>query len=97
MPGGKLAISSVIIQTGKLASKFSTPTETELFDTNEDMPPEEQEANARLASSAPGFGSSRDRCAILLADYDEHDGEEGEAYRDAIAVITAATTGKTEL
>jgi hypothetical protein len=33
----------------------------------------------------------------LLADYDEHDGEEGEAYRDAVAVITAATTGKTEL
>ncbi len=68
-----------------------------LFGTNEDMPSEVQEANARLAASAPELLAILDRCAMLLADYDEHDGEEGEAYRDAIAVITAATTGKTEL
>jgi hypothetical protein len=68
-----------------------------LFDTNEDMPSEVQEANARLAASAPELLAILDRCAMLLADYDEHDGEEGEAYRDAVTVITAATTGKTEL
>jgi len=68
-----------------------------LFDTNEDMPSEVQEANARLASSAPELLAILNRCAILLADYDEQDGEEGDAYRDAIAVIAAATTGMTEL
>jgi hypothetical protein len=68
-----------------------------IFDTNEDTPPELQEANARLASSAPRLLAALVTCANLLADYDEHDGEEGEAYRDAVAVITAATTGKTEL
>ena len=65
-----------------------------VFDTNEDMPSEVQEANARLAASAPDLLAVLDRCAILLADYDEHDGEEGETYRDAIAVITEATAGK---
>lgn len=68
-----------------------------IFDTNEDSPIELQEANARLASSAPRLLAALVTCANLLADYDEHDGEEGEAYRDAVAVITAATTGKTEL
>ena len=67
-----------------------------LFDTNEDMPSEVQEANARLASTAPELLAVLDRCAILLADYDEQDGEEGDAYRDAIAVITAATSGRRE-
>ena len=67
-----------------------------LFDTNEDMPSEVQEANARLASAAPELLAVLDRCAILLADYDEQDGEEGDAYRDAIAVITAATSGRRE-
>jgi hypothetical protein len=67
-----------------------------LFDTNEDMPSDVQEANARLASAAPELLAVLDRCAILLADYDEQDGEEGDAYRDAIAVITAATSGRRE-
>ena len=49
------------------------------------MPSEIQEANARLASCAPTLLAALNRCAILLADYDEHDGEEGDAYRDAIA------------
>ena len=69
---------------------------TKLFDTNEDMPSEVQEANARLASAAPELLAVLDRCAILLADYDEQDGEEGDTYRDAIAVITAATSGRRE-
>jgi hypothetical protein len=68
--------------------------QTKILDTNEDMPCELQEANARLASAAPDLLANLIRCAILLADYDEHDGEEGDAYRDAIAVITAATTGR---
>jgi hypothetical protein len=34
---------------------------------------------------------SLERCASLLADYDEDPGEEGEAYRDAIAAIAKAT------
>ena len=67
-----------------------------IFDTNEDMPCEIQEANARLAASAPKLLAALDRCAILLADYDEQDREEGDAYRDAIAVIAEATTGRRE-
>ena len=47
--------------------------------------------------SAPELLAVLDRCAILLADYDEQDGEEGDAYRDAVAVITAATSGRREL
>ncbi len=70
--------------------------QNKIFDTNEDMPSEIQEANARLASAAPELLAVLNRCAILLADYDELDGEEGETYRDAIAVITAATTGRIE-
>jgi hypothetical protein len=65
-----------------------------VFDTNEDLPSDVQEANARLAASAPDLLAVLDRCANLLADYDEHDGEEGETYRDAIAVINEATAGK---
>jgi hypothetical protein len=67
-----------------------------IFDTNEDSPCEIQEANARLAAAAPELLAVLKRCAILLADYDEQDGEEGDAYRDAIAVIAAATTGRSE-
>ena len=70
--------------------------QNKIFDTNEDMPSEMQEANARLASLAPELLAVLIRCAILLADYDEQDGEEGETYRDAIAVITAATSGRIE-
>jgi hypothetical protein len=85
-PGVELAAFEVLDTDGN-----------KLFDTNEDLPSEVQEANARLAASAPELLAILDRCAMLLADYDEHGGEEGQAYRDAIAVITAATTGKTEL
>lgn len=62
-----------------------------VFDTNEDTPCELQEANARLASSAPTLLASLVTCANLLADYDESDGPEGEAYREALAAINEAT------
>jgi hypothetical protein len=35
--------------------------------------------------------ASLEHCAALLADYDEHPGEEGIAYREAIAAIALAT------
>lgn len=62
-----------------------------VFDTNEDMPAELQEANARLAATAPRLLASLIRCAELLADFDGSDGEEGEAYREAVAAIQEAT------
>jgi hypothetical protein len=61
-----------------------------VFDTNEDTPCERQEANARLAAAAPGLLASLIACANLLADFDESDGEEGQAYRKARAAISAA-------
>ena len=61
-----------------------------VFDTNEDMPAELQEANARLAAAAPRLLASLVRCANLLADFDESDGEEGQAYREALAAIHEA-------
>jgi hypothetical protein len=62
-----------------------------VFDTNEDTPAELQEANARLGSAAPRLLASLVTCANLLADFDESDGEEGEAYREAVAAIAEAT------
>ena len=62
-----------------------------IFDTNEDTPCELQEANARMAAAAPKLLASLVTCANLLADYDESDGPEGEAYREALAAITEAT------
>ncbi|WP_161602318.1 hypothetical protein [Tautonia marina] len=62
-----------------------------VFDTNEDTPGELQEANARLGSAAPKLLKALVRCAELLADHDDSEGEEGEAYRDALAAIAEAT------
>jgi len=62
-----------------------------VFDTNEDTPAELQEANARMGSSAPRLLASLVTCANLLADYNESNGPEGEAYREALAAITEAT------
>ncbi len=62
-----------------------------VFDTNEDMPAEVQEANARLGAAAPRLLAALVRCANLLADFDESDGEEGQAYREALAAIQEAT------
>ena len=65
--------------------------QNKIFDTNEDMPCEIQEANARMAAAAPRLLAALVTCANLLADYDESDGPEGEAYREALAAITEAT------
>ena len=62
-----------------------------IFDTNEDTPCELQEANARMASSAPRLLASLVACANLLADFDESDGPEGDAYREAVAAIKEAS------
>jgi len=62
-----------------------------IFDTNEDTDAELQEANARLGSTAPRMLAALIVCADLLADYDEAEGEEGDAYREAVAAIMEAT------
>ena len=62
-----------------------------VFDTNEDTPADLQEANARMAAAAPRLLASLVTCANLLADYDESDGEEGQAFREALAAIDEAT------
>src|SRR5271154_7202864 len=64
-----------------------------VFDTNEDTPVDLQEANARMGSTAPRLLAALIVCANLLADYDEAEGEEGEAYREAVAAIAEATGG----
>jgi hypothetical protein len=62
-----------------------------VLDTNENSPAALQEANACLATAAPRLLASLITCANLLADYDESDGEEGQAYREAVAAIAEAT------
>ncbi len=62
-----------------------------VFDTNEDTPPELQEANARMGASSPRLLAALIVCADLLADYDETEGEGGDAYREAKAAIAEAT------
>jgi len=51
----------------------------------------QHEANARLASTAPRLLAALIVCSDLLADYDEAEGEEGDAYREALAAIAEAT------
>lgn len=58
-----------------------------VFDTNEDTDAGLQEANARLASTAPRLLTALIVCANLLNAYDEAEGEEGDAYREAMAAI----------
>jgi len=62
-----------------------------VFDSNEDTDAELQEANARLGSTAPRLLAALIVCAELLADYDEAEGEEGDAYREAKDAIDEAT------
>jgi hypothetical protein len=62
-----------------------------IFDTNEDSPAELQEGNARMGAAAPRLLTSLITCANLLADYDDSDAEEGQAYREALAAIAEAT------
>lgn len=61
-----------------------------VFDSNEDTPAALQEANACLASAAPRLLASLITCANLLADYDESEGEVGQAWREAVAAIDEA-------
>ncbi|WP_437193649.1 hypothetical protein [Planctomicrobium sp. SH527] len=42
-------------------------------------------------TSAPQLLAALTDCLRLLADYDEHPGEEGDAYRNGLAAIYAAT------
>lgn len=61
-----------------------------LFTTEEMTKEDLQEANARLAASAPCLRNALRACVRLLADFDEADGEEGDAYRVAIAALEQA-------
>ena len=45
----------------------------------------------RLMATAPKLLTALVECARLLADHDDRDGEEGNAYREAMAAITEAT------
>ncbi|SRR5579883_224061 len=47
----------------------------------------------RVMHAGPRLLEALITCANLLADYDESDGDEGEAWREAIAVIQEATDG----
>ena len=58
-----------------------------VFDTNENSPAQIQEGNARLGACAPRLLAALVTCANLLTDYEESNGEEGDAYREAIAAI----------
>jgi hypothetical protein len=44
----------------------------------------------RIMTAAPRLLAALITCADLLADYDDSDGEEGAAYREALAAITEA-------
>jgi hypothetical protein len=61
---------------------------TKLFDTNEDLPVDTQEAAAQLASAAPALRDALAECLRLLADHDDSPGEEGEIYRQGLAVLS---------
>lgn len=48
-------------------------------------------AAMRLMATAPKLLTALIECARLLADHDECEGDEGDAHREALAVITEAT------
>jgi hypothetical protein len=79
------------IETELAAFEVFDADGNKVLDTNEDTPCELQEANARLASTAPRLLAALTVCADLLADYDAAEGEEGEAYREAVAAVAEAT------
>ncbi len=79
------------VETELPAFEVFDAEQDKIFDTNEDSPCELQEANARLGSTAPRLLAALVTCANLLADFDESDGPEGEAYREAVAAIKEAT------
>ena len=97
---------TVILETGtsEQASDTLTALAKQLDDTRpevvfadhngdvedyEDIERECQEAHPPLL---PVLLASLKNCAALLADYDEHPGEEGIAYREAIGAIAKAET-----
>lgn len=55
-----------------------------VFDTNEDSPPAQQEANARLAAAAPALWQALSECVRLLA---HHEGEAAAAYAAGCAAL----------
>ena len=79
------------IETELAAFEVFDADGNKVFDTNEDTAAELQEANARVGAAAPRLLASLVTCANLLADYDEKEGEEGDAYREAVAAIMEAT------
>jgi hypothetical protein len=79
------------IETELAAFEVFDADGNKVFDTNEDTDAGRQEANARLGSTAPRLLAALIVCADLLADYDEAEGEEGDAYREAVAAIAEAT------
>ena len=85
------------LQDGTEISAFEIcdADQNRLFTTEELTPEELQEANARLAASAPCLRDALRACVRLLADFDESEGEEGDAYRAAVAVLEQAQSTKT--
>lgn len=73
------------------AYEISDAEGNKVFDTNEDSPAELQEANACLGAASPRLLAALVTCANLLADHDEAEGEEGDAYREAVAAINEAS------
>lgn len=64
--------------------------------TGQPFPASYQSADRlRVMHAAPKLLSALIICANLLADHDESEGEEGDAYREAIAAIAEATDGST--
>ena len=49
------------------------------------------EAHLRVMHAGPRLFEALVACANLLADYDDSEGEEGDAYREAVAAIEQAT------
>jgi hypothetical protein len=67
-------------------------TGNKLFDTNEDLPVDTQEAAAQLASAAPALRDALTECLRLLTDHDESPGKERDVYRHGLAVLSRCPT-----
>jgi hypothetical protein len=96
---------TVILETG--TPELATESLTALARQLDDISPEvvfadhngevddyeeiERECREAHPSLLPVLLASLKNCAALLADYDEHPGEEGIAYREAIAAIALAS------
>ncbi len=67
-----------------------------VFDTNEDTPTTLQEANAMLGAAAPALWFALRECVRLLADYEDGNGEEAEAYRQGIIALSQCPSPPTK-